>query len=51
MGAQVVEWLRVHATCAADSGLNPSWETFAACHIPLSLPFPVYPLSIKGVYA
>ena len=31
----------------ADPGSNPGQRTFAAC---LSLPFPVYPLSNKGVY-
>ena len=50
-GSQVVEWLRVHATYAVDPGLNPGRRTFAACHIPLSLPIPLYSLSIKGVSA
>lgn len=41
-GSRVV---KAHATYAADPGWNPNWRTFAACHIPLSLPFPFYPLS------
>lgn len=49
MGVQVVEWLRAHATCAVDPGLNPE-ELCCMTHTPLS-PIPVYLLSNKGVYA
>lgn len=34
-GAQIVEWLRAHATYASDLGLNPSRRTYAACCTPL----------------
>ena len=42
--------VRVHSRYTADSGLNPSWRSFAACHIPLSPVFPVCLLLNKGVY-
>ena len=49
-GMQVVDWLRAHATYAADPGSNPGQWTFAACHTPLSLQFPDYPGSNEGAY-
>lgn len=35
----------MHATYTADPDLNPGKRTFAACHPPLRLPFPVYQLT------
>lgn len=45
MGVQIVKWLRAHATYAMDPSWKPGWRNFAACHTPLLLPFPAYPLS------